>query len=445
MVFMNEIIDIDLPYNFQTREYQKPFFDAMKTKKRAILVWARRNGKDKTCWNYLIMQAAQKVGVYNYYAPSYKQGKKIIWENIDKNGFKTLNHIPKDLIFGKPNDTELKVRLRNGSIIQIIGTDNPDALVGSNPAGCVFTEASLQKPEVWDLVRPILAENGGWAIFNGTPRGANWFKDLYDMAVRNESWFAQLLTAEDTGFPSKEDIQAERDAGMSEDMIQQEFYCSWTLGVEGAYYAKLLYEAREEDRIGSVPYDRSKKVYTAWDIGYGDSTAICFYQVVGNEIHVIDYYENHGEGLPHYAEVLFRKPYLYADHFAPHDIESHAFSSGLSAKEVGAGLGINFITLPTLKLKIEDGIEAVRSIFPRLYFDEIKCKQLIKCLENYRKEFDEDHQIYRTRPLHNWASHGADSFRYLAIAVKRHVDSARSGITNEEADKLYNLYNPIFK
>lgn len=412
--------------------------------KRAVLIWHRRAGKEKTSWNYLIMKAVQTPGIYYYFFPNFSQGRKILWDGMDKTGLKFLDHIPKDLIVGSPNSTEMKVRLKNGSLIQIIGTNNMDSIVGTNPIGCVFTEYSLQDPTAWTFIRPILRENGGWAIFNFTPRGANHGKELYDMAVGNPDWFCQLLTVDDTGVLTPEDIQKERDEGMSEDMIQQEYYCSFTLGVEGSYYAKYLQDARDESRIARVPYEKQTKVNTAWDLGYGDSTAIIFYQICGQEIHIIDYYENQGEGLPHYAKVLQDKPYVYGDHFAPHDIESHAFSSGLSPKEVGASLGLAFIPLPTLKIRLEDGIEALRGIFPRIWIDEAKCKLLIKCLENYRKEFDMKNNVYKNRPKHDWASHCADATRYMAIAVKRHVDGAKEGIDDKQADALYNKFNPVF-
>lgn len=416
----------------------------MRDKKRAVLIWHRRAGKEKTCWNYLIAKAVQKVGIYYYLFPHFSQGRKILWDGVDKDGFRLLNHIPQELVDGSPNSTEMKVRLKNGSLIQIIGTNNIDSIVGTNPVGCVFSEYSLQNPVGWQLIRPILVENGGWAVFNFTPRGANHAKDLYEMAKTNPNWFCQLLTADDTKVVSTEDIQAERDAGMSEDFIQQEFYCSFTLGVEGSYYAKYMQECRDEDRIGNVPWNKQARVYTAWDIGYGDSCSIIFYQVIGQEIHIIDYYENHGEGLPHYASILKDKPYIYADHFAPHDIDSHAFSSGMSAREVGSSLGIKFITLPTLKLRLEDGIEAVRGLFPRVWIDETKCKYFIKCLENYRKEFDERLEVYKERPRHDKFSHGADAMRYLAIAVKLNVDSAKSGISDKQSEEWFQKYNPRF-
>ena len=439
-------LNVNLPVNYICRPYQIPFWEAMKKgKKRAVLVWHRRAGKEKTCWNYLIMKACQKVGTYYYFFPHFSQGRKILWDGIDKDGFRFLDHVPVGLIKGSPNTTEMKIRLKNESLIQIIGTNNVDSIVGTNPIGCVFTEYSLQDPIAWQLIRPILVENDGWAVFNFTPRGANHGKDLFTMASNNPEWFCQLLTVEDTKIISLEDIQAEREAGMSEDYVQQEFYCSFTLGVEGSYYSKYMEEAKNDERIGNVPWNKQSRVYTAWDIGYGDSCAIVFYQLAGQEIHIIDYYENHGEGLPHYAGILKSKEYLYGEHYAPHDIESHAFSSGMSAKEVGADLGIKFITLPTLKIRLEDGIEALRGIFPRIWIDTTNCKQLIKCLENYRKEFDSRLEVYKERPRHDKYSHGADAMRYLAIAIKRHVDAGKTGISDEQSEKWYKQFNPRFE
>jgi phage terminase large subunit len=438
-------INISLPLNYKCRPYQTPFWEAAKKGyKRFVLVWHRRAGKEKTCFNYLIMKACQKVGIYYYFFPHFSQGRKILWDGVDKDGFRLLHHIPVDLIDGNPNSTEMKIRLKNGSLIQIIGTNNVDSIVGTNPIGCVFTEYSLQDPVAWQLIRPILVENNGWAVFNFTPRGGNHGKDIYTMARDNPDWFCQLLTVKDTGVVSEADIQAEKEAGMSDDFIQQEFYCSFTLGIEGSYYAKYIHEAREEGRIGNVPWDKQCQVHTAWDLGYGDSCAIIFYQLIGQEIHVIDYYENNGEGLPHYAGILKDKPYIYGSHFAPHDIDSHSFSSGLSAREVGASLGLRFTTLPTLKLTVENGIEALRGVFPRLWVDETKAKHLIKCLENYRKEFDQRLEIYKDKPRHDKYSHGADAARYLAIAVKIHVDAGKAGVSDEQAEKWFKQFNPRF-
>lgn len=437
--------NIEIPYLFERRDYQIALWTAIeKGVKRAVVVWHRRAGKEKTCWNLLIDKAILKIGVYYYLFPYVNQGRKILWDGIDKQGMRFIDHIPRELIAGQPNSTEMKIRLKNGSLIQIVGTDNTDSIVGTNPIGCVFSEYSLQNPIAWQLIRPILAENGGWAIFNFTPRGKNHAYELYEMAEKNKDWFCEVLTVDDTGAIKAEDIQAERDAGMSEDFIQQEFYCSFTLGVEGSYYARYIQGAKDESRIGKVPWDRQARVYTAWDIGFGDSTAIIFYQIAGQEIHIIDYYENHGEGFAHYAEVLKEKRYILGENYGPHDIESHDFASGLSTKEIGASLGIRFITLPTLKVGIDAGIEAVRGIFPRIWIDEKNCSGLIKCLENYRKEWDMNREVYKNKPRHDKYSHGADAMRYLAIAVRTHVDAGKAGVSPEQAEKWFNEFNPRF-
>src|SRR5271166_3060490 len=205
---MQNELRVKLPINYTARPYQAACWDAMKGgKKRAVLVWHRRAGKEKTCWNYLIMQACKRIGIYYYFFPHFSQGRKILWDGVDREGFRLLHHIPNEMIDGNPNSTEMKVRLKNGSLIQIIGTNNIDSIVGTNPIGCVFTEFSLQDPVAWTLIRPILRENGGWAVFNFTPRGANHGKELYDMASRNSDWFSQLLTVEDTGVLTDTDIQ----------------------------------------------------------------------------------------------------------------------------------------------------------------------------------------------------------------------------------------------
>lgn len=446
---MREDHQIIIPYNYKCRGYQTQFWEEMRTKKRAVLVWHRRAGKEKTCFNFQVQKAIQRVGIYYYVFPDSKMARRILWDGIDKDGFKLRNHIPEQLVEGV-NNTEMKICLRNGSLIQILGSRDVDSLRGPNPIGVVFSEFAEQSPMAWATISPILRENEGWAIFNFTPKGQNHAKELYDMATTNPAWFSQLLTVNDTYRQdgrlviTPEDIEEERKEGMSEDMIQQEYYCSFTLGIEGSYYAKYVDEARKDDRIGTIPWDQHKRVYTATDIGYGDSTSIVFYQICGQEIHVIDYYENQGESMSHYARVLSRKPYLYADHFAPHDIDSHSFSTGLSGKEVAAELGINFIALPTRKISVDNGIEAVRGIFNRIWIDKDKCKRLIKCLENYRKEYDLINNVYKFRPLHDWSSHGADAFRYMAIAIKRYVDGAKDRIDDRMAETLYNKNNPRF-
>ena len=405
--------EITIPYKFTPRDYQIPLISCIdRGYKRAVCIFHRRAGKDKTLINLITKEALKRVGVYYYLFPTYKQGRKIIWQGIDKAGMKFTDHIPEE-IRKRTNDQEMMIELRNGSIIQIIGTDDIDRIVGTNPVGCVFSEYSLQNPKAWDLLRPILAENEGWAVFNYTPRGKNHGYELYEMAKNNPKWFAQILTVDDTKAISQEAIEEERLAGMDEDLIQQEFYCSFEAAIQGAYYAKQINKANEDGRITNVPYVENLPVYTVWDLGVGDSTAIWFVQLVNQEIRIIDYYEAQGEGLPYYAKVLDEKGYKYGGHYAPHDIQVREMGSGLSRLETARSLGINFQVVKNIS--IDDGINAARTIFNRCWFDKEKTKQGVNCLVNYHKEYDEKRKEYKNIPYHDWSSHGADAFRYLAV------------------------------
>lgn len=406
---------VTLPWKFEPRPYQIPLFDAFQNRglKRLITVWHRRAGKDKSYVNLLALAALQRVGTYYYFFPTYAQGKKIFWDGMDGSGFRFLDHFPKSLRAGDPNNTEMKIKLCNGSLVQVVGADNIDSIVGTNPVGCVFSEFALQDPKGWDFISPILLENGGWAAFNFTPRGKNHAWKLYQMSKNNPAWFSQLLTVEQTGVLTPEQIQEERDAGKSEEFIQQEYYCSFESGMQGSYYGRELDKADEQGRIGAVPYDPRLLVETWWDLGIGDSTAIWFTQTHLNQVRVFDYLEDEGEGLPFYARELNRKGYQYAAHYAPHDIEVRELGSGRSRLETARELGIHFNVLP--KLRIEDGIDAARAIFNRCWFDAVKCARGLEALVQYHKEFDDKRDEYKNRPYHDWSSHAADAFRYLAI------------------------------
>jgi hypothetical protein len=246
---------VTLPFNFIPRDYQLPFLEAWDSGiNRFILVWHRRSGKDKTCFANLPKKMFEKKAPYFYFAPTYKQGKKIIWDNIDSNGFKFLDHIPKSIIKNK-NENELKIELTNGSYVQIVGTDNIDSVMGSNPFGCIFTEFSLQHREAWDYIRPILAENGGWAVFVFTPRGTNHAWELLQMAKSNPKWFTQILTVDDTDVISKDSL-AEEKAQMPDDLFQQEFYCKFIDGASQFFRGieKVIYTDPFEEPMPNHEY-----------------------------------------------------------------------------------------------------------------------------------------------------------------------------------------------
>lgn len=431
---------ITLPHKFISRSYQLPFRHAMETDglKRAVCVWHRRAGKDKTFLNFMIPRMIERVGAYYYYFPTAAMGRDILWDGMDRDSFKFTNHFPKEMI-AKTNESEMKIELTNGSIFKIRGTDKREP-IGINPVGCVFSEYSRQSPSGgWDLVRPILAENGGWAVFNYTPRGKNHAYRLWRMAASNDKWFCEVLTRDDTDAISLEAIDDDRMSGMSEELIQQEYYCSFDIGAEGSYYGQAMSRLWANGHIREDIYEPDGKVYTFWDLGIGDSTVIWFVQFIANEIRLIDYYEAAGVAIIHYIKVLQDKPYIYADHYAPHDIEARSLQTGQTTRDIARQLGIDFKIVR--RESIEGGIEAARSILPqkaadgtwtqgKCWFDKGKCEHGIDCLENYHKEYIEKRETYSERPFHDWSSHGADAFRYMAVVYRNQliIDNIRVGI-----------------
>jgi phage terminase large subunit len=414
---------ITIPYLYTPRTYQKELLAARDQGfKRLLAIYHRRAGKDKTMFNLMIKEAVKRRGVYYYFFPEYAQGRRVIWDGMDGSGFRFLDHIPDPLLQSK-NGTDMKIFLTNGSVIQIMGTDKFNKVRGANPVGCVFSEFAFQNPKAWNIVRPILAENGGWAAFNSSTNGKNHFYDMYEMAMKNPHWFVQNYNVEQTldengnRYVSDEVIQEERDAGMSEEMIQQEFYNSFTANSQGFYYLSIIEDMDRSGLIGRVPHDSSAPVETWWDIGVGDYTCIWFTQTMGKEIHVIDYYSSNNKGLDHYAKVLQSKKYVYRTHNFPHDMINTEFGTGRTRYEVAEELfrGTRLNIIP--KLSKEEGINAVRMVLPSCRIDKQLCSEGLDGLRNYRKEWDDKNQIYRNTPLHNWAADPADAFRYLAVGI----------------------------
>jgi hypothetical protein len=293
----------------------------------------------------------------------------------------------------------------------------------------IFSEWSEQDPYAWDVVEPILRENRGFAIFNFTPKGDNHARSLIKFAQGNPEWYVQILTAEDTGIFSPSDLEKiKRDItsrfvaqGRSEDeaiaYFQQEYMCSFDSPVIGSYYGAGMRLAEAQGRITNVPYNTGCLVDTYWDLGIDDSTTIWFVQNVGREIHLIDYYENSGEGLDHYAKILQDKGYVYGRQNGPHDIMVRELGTGKSRWEVAKRLGINFQVAPNLG--IDEGINAARMLLNQCWFDKVKCARGVNSLKNYHKEWDERNKVFRLSAKHDWSSHGADAFRMLAVSHKQ--------------------------
>jgi len=418
---------ITIPHRFKPRPYQLGFFKSIDSGvQRVLLVWPRRHGKDKSCFNGLVKKAAERVGNYYYIFPEYNQGRKALWDNIDKDGMRTIDHVPKELVKSK-NATEMKIELINGSIIQVVGAADIDRIVGTNPVGVCFSEYSLIDPMVWGYIYPILAENGGFAWFNMTPRGKNHGLRLLESAIANDDWYVSHLDAKECGVFSVEELEKIKQEYFElygdYQLYEQEFMTSFEAPIQGAYFAVHMERAKEDGRIGNVPYDALLPVNTYWDLGVDDSTTIWFTQLYGKEIRFIDYYENNGEGLPHYINHLNSRGYNYGAHFAPHDIEVRELTTGISRRETAQKLGITFQTVPRPSKK-QEGIDAIRLILSRSWFDQTKCEKGIDSLMQYHKEFDEKRKVYKNQPYHDWSSHAVDGMQTFALSNSKPLNEA---------------------
>ncbi len=377
-----------------------------------VLVAHRRFGKTVFAINELIARAAEcerEAPRFGYIAPFFNQAKDVAWEYLKR----YTAAIPRVAI----NESELRADLPGGARIRLYGTDNPDRLRGLYLDGVVLDEYAQMHPRVWpEVIRPALADREGWAVFIGTPMGRNQFCELYEAARKNDDWLAARFPASATGVVPAAELAAAAET-MSEDQYAQEFECSFDAAVLGSYYGKPLAQAEAEARIAAVPWEPRLPVHTAWDLGIGDSTAIWFCQQAGREVRLIDYYEASGVGLDHYAKLLRERAYVYGDHILPHDAEVRELGSGRSRVETLRSLGIEPRVLPAAR--IEDGIDAVRNLLPRCWFDAGRCARGLEALRQYRRDYDDRLKAFKARPLHDWTSNAADAFRYLAMGLRR--------------------------
>ena len=397
------------------------------------------------CINDLIRRAfldGKTEGRYAYIAPFYRQAKSIAWDYLLK--------------FSEPvrvnaNASELWVELLNGARIRLFGADNPDSLRGLYLDGVILDEYADMRPRVWgEIIRPLLADREGWAVFIGTPKGHNGFYEIWRTAQASDSWYAASVKASLSGIlPASELSDAKQ--GMTEDQYEQEFECSFEAAILGAYYGKELRQCEQAGRVTTVEYDPNIPVYTAWDLGYHDDTAIWFYQVTHTEIHCIDYYAASGLSIEDYAKAVNTRGYRYEKHWLPHDARAKTLASGgrsiieqLIPLLGGAG---KLAIVPSLS--VQDGIQAVRFMMPRVWFDRENCGDAVEILKQYQREYDEDKKVFREKPRHDSSSHCADAFRMLALSWKEnkpkkpekepifHIKAGNNGIIPVPLDELW--------
>ena len=420
-------MNIEIPYT--PRPLQAKLHAELSKKRWGVAVLHRRAGKTVMAINHLLREAVLNPHTNPrcaYIAPTYRQAKAVAWDYLKQFAGK----IP----MVRFHETELRCDLPNGSRIQLLGAENPDSLRGIYlDMACLDEMADMPESLFPEIIRPALSDRKGKALFIGTPRGHNAFYELYTAAEQQDDWYTAIHKASETGILDAEELEAAK-AMMSADQFEQEFECSWVANVPGAVFGKELQEAQEKGRISSVPYDPTVKVDTWWDLGVGDSTVVWFTQSVGRAVHVIDFYENRGEGLPHYARMLQDKDYLYGTHNAPHDIEVREMGSGKSRREVAWDLGINFRVVA--KLPVEDGLHAAQMLIPRCWFDKTNCAPGLEALRQYHRAYNERLRTFRSSPVHDWSSHAADAFRYLAVGIK--TSQAWERAPQKIADSQYN-------
>ena len=438
--------EVILPNKFQCRPYQDDAWTAIQNGcKRLVCCWHRGCGKDLMFLNGLITEMLVKPGVYLHCFPNYSQGKRAIWNSVhdtdEGESMAYLDHFPKELIVSK-NSSEMMIKLMNGSIYCVMGLDGKNAqrARGMNPRFVILSEYAFMEPEAWYTLEPRISQNNGTAVFLSTPNGQNHFYSLYNYAkTKPNDYFTSFLTINDTNAVSKEHIENLKNEGWPEDFIQQEYYCSFTRGAEGSYYGKQIQKARDENRLTDLSVNQALPCYTAWDIGVGDSTAIWIFQCLENgKYNFVHYYENHGELAEFYCRYLdnwkVKNDIMWARHFVPFDMENTEWAGG-DRVEAMRKLGFNVDILP--KKKIDDGINMVRSLLPFCSFDQIQCARGIKCLDFYRKKYNDILKVYHDEPCHDQWSHGADAFRYACTGIKN-FGTAMTPMTPERLQQLRN-------
>ena len=394
---------IVIPY--KPRKHQKEVHDNLK--RFNVLVCHRRFGKTVLCINEILKKAMQNTlprPRYYYLAPTYSMAKRTAWDYL-----KEYTGVLPNVTY---HETELRADLPNGARIQLLGCERPDSLRGLYIDGVILDEVAQMPPRLWtEIIRPALSDREGWMVAIGTPQGHNAFFDLYDYANHQEGWYAKTFKSSETGIISDLELNEAKHL-MPEEVYEAEFECSFDSAALGSIYAKGLTKAEEDGRITKVPYETGIKVNTFFDLGMQDKTAIWFVQIKGSAFHIIDYYENSGESLEFYASVLDEKKYLYDTHYLPHDANVRELGTGVSRVETAQSLGMRTSIVP--KLSIDDGINAVRMILSRCWFDHEKCKDGLDALRQYRWAVSDKGEV-KNRPEHSWCSHAADAFRYFAV------------------------------
>jgi len=438
---------IQLPNKWLPRPYQCDLWSYLQSGgKRAVAVCHRRWGKDDLALHWTAVAAHQRVGTYWHMLPEYAQARKAIWDAVNPHtGIRRVDEAFPREIRASTDEQKMFIRFLNGSTWQVVGSDSYNALVGSPPIGLVFSEWAIGNPAAWAYLRPILLENGGWALFIYTSRGRNHGHRTWQISQSEPGWYGIRQNALQTGVFTAEQLASELREYISdygeedgEALYNQEYFCSFDAAVIGSYYGKALSALEQSGRIMSVPHDPTVPVYTSWDLGIDDATAVWFVQLVGREVRVIDHFEARGRGLVECARDVLAKRYQYVEHYLPHDVDTREMTSAKTRKQTLEDLGLSPIRAGS-RLPVQDGINAARNLLPRCVFDEKKCAKGLDALRQYRSVWDEKLRTPSKVPLHDWSSHSADAFRELAVQLF----DVKEAIENRKRPFAVQEWNPF--
>lgn len=419
--------------DIKLRWYQEDIFDGILSGRyrKVLYIAPRRSGKDTLGFIIGSYQAYQRTCLIYHVLPELGQARRIIFDGINDQQRRFIDIIPSEAI-RSINHSQHKITLHNNSQIHAIGGDRYDkSLIGTNPYGIILSEFALMDPNVFGYVRPILANNNGWCLIISTPRGKNHLYNLLQTVKDLPDWKVVIQkTSEIKHIP--EDVLAEERAQIDEGLYLQEYECDFNRGISGTWYQHYIDIAQREGRITHVPHDPAACVYVSMDIGVNDPTTLIFFQVneAQTNIRIIDCYSNKGLGIDHYAKIIQEKPYRIGAVYAPHDIKVREFGAGaITRYEQARQLGLDLTVVDNIP--IVDGIENAWRHFNKVWIDATKCRSLLDALENYRKEWDERHQMHLPRPIRSWACHYADAFRYLFLTLHKNT----KGTTYEEFER----------
>lgn len=415
-------------YEFRVRRYQRSFHRALveRTHDRLISIWHRRAGKDEIVLNAMRELAWKDPGTYWHCFPEFKQARKAIWNGVNGHTGKRriLEAFPPEII-SRMQDDDMFIELKNGSTFQLLGSDRYDATVGSGPKGIAYSEWALSNPSAWAYHSPMIRETKGFAAFITTPRGNNHAKKMYDRAVDSDSWFAELLSVRDTLAVSAADLEEYLQeyidlygTDLGQAFFEQEYYCSFSGALIGSIFGGEINRAEREGRIKTVPVDEGYPVHTAWDLGKAVNNPIWCFQVIGDQLRIVDFYRPESDDLEEWCKWLDDKGYNGTD-YVPHDAINTEWGTKRTRIETLKLLGRKPHRIPVVS--VQDGINAGNQSIRAAVFDEGRCELGIEGLRNYRREWDDELKTFRQNPVKDWAEHIGSSWRYLALAWRLEI------------------------